>query len=105
MQNELSSEFTGWTHGGTEPVRFDTSNDTLSRELESERANERMSTAERKSEASNFEKANEWAAWANERTDEQVAQYLRPDSWLFWTFSPQTLKNGNFSVYNMRVVW
>ena len=29
------------------------------------------------------ERANEWAVWANERTDMRVAQYLRPDSWLF----------------------
>ena len=31
------------------------------------------------------EQTNTWAVWANEWTDEQVDQYLRPDSWLFWT--------------------
>ena len=53
----------------------------------SERANK---WAERASKA---EQANEWAVRANKQTDEQVAQYLRPDSWLFWTnvLSPTVL--------------
>ena len=49
------------------------------RERVRERANERMSAAERASEASSAERANEWAVRANERVDEQMAQYLRPD--------------------------
>ena len=44
---------------------------------------ERVSTAERASEASSAEQANEWAVQANKRTDKRVAQYLRPDLWLF----------------------
>ena len=47
----------------------------LSHELGSERANERMSAAERASEASSAEPANERAVRANEATDERVAQY------------------------------
>ena len=35
-----------------------------------------MSAAERASEASIAEQANEWAVRANERTDERVAQYF-----------------------------
>ena len=35
-----------------------------------------MSAAERASEASSAEQANEWAVRANERANEQMAQYL-----------------------------
>ena len=41
----------------------------------SERASERMSAAERASEASSAEQANEIALRANQRADEQMAQY------------------------------
>ena len=37
------------------------------------------------SKASRVEQANEWAVRTNERTNKQVAQYLRLDSWFFWT--------------------
>ena len=40
-----------------------------------ERANERMSAAERGSEASSGEQANESEVRANKRVDEQLAQY------------------------------
>ena len=40
---------------------------------------------ERASKASRAEQANKWAVQANEQMDEQVAQYLGSDSWLFWT--------------------
>ena len=43
-----------------------------------------VSAAERMSEASRMEQANESAVQANERMDEQVAQYVHLDSWLFW---------------------
>ena len=49
---------------------------------------ERASAAEGASEASSSEQANEWAVQGNERTDEQVAQYCSPDSWLFWPTVP-----------------
>ena len=49
----------------------------------SEWAREQMSTVERASKASSTESANEWAVRANKRMDEQVAQYLCLDSWLF----------------------
>ena len=51
----------------------------------SERASKQMSTAERLNKASSVEQVNEWVVWVNEQTDEQVARYLRLDSWLFWT--------------------
>ena len=41
----------------------------------SEWARERMSAAERASEASIAEQANEWAVKANKQTEEQMAQY------------------------------
>ena len=50
----------------------------------SERASERVSAAERASEASSAEQVNDWAVQANERTDERVAQYYNLYSWLFW---------------------
>ena len=50
----------------------------LSHELESERAR-------KASKASSAEWANEWEVQKTEQTDERVAQYLRLDSWLFWT--------------------
>ena len=34
---------------------------------------------------SSLEQTNKWAAQANERTEERVAQYFNLDSWLFWT--------------------
>ena len=42
-----------------------------------------MSAAERASKASSAEQANEGAVRANKRMDEHVAQYLRPNSWVF----------------------
>ena len=45
------------------------------RERVHEPASERMSAAERASEASSAEQANEWAVRANERADERMAQY------------------------------
>ena len=51
----------------------------------SERASNRVSAAEGASKASSPEQANEWAVRANKRTDERVAQYLRPDFWLLST--------------------
>ena len=71
-------------HWGTKPGHFETSiipfptSEAVSKV--SERASEQVSVAEG---ASSPEKANEWAVRANERTDERVAQYLRPNSWLF----------------------
>ena len=47
----------------------------------SERASKWMSAAERPCEASRAEPVNE----QSERMDERVAQYLRPNSWLFRT--------------------
>ena len=74
---------------GSKPGRFETLNRSFSHELGSERVSERvsewMSAAERESEASSVEQANEWAARANEWTDDWEAQCLRLDSWLFWT--------------------
>ena len=49
----------------------------------SEQASERVSAAERASEASSVEQADKLSVPANEGTDKRVAQYLRPDSWLF----------------------
>ena len=47
-------------------------------------------TSERSSKESSAEQANEWAVRANEQTDKRVAQYLRPDSWFFWTTERQS---------------
>ena len=53
---------------------------------QSEQVSERVSAAEGTSEANRAEQANEWAVQvnepANEQTDERVAQYSRPNSWL-----------------------
>ena len=68
-------------HYGTKPGRLETANHSAV----SEQASGKMSAAERMSEASRAEQANEWAVRGNEQTDERVAQYLRLDSWLFWT--------------------
>ena len=43
-----------------------------------------MSAAECGSEASRVEQANEWAVWANKRTDERLAQYLHLGFWWIW---------------------
>ena len=75
-------------HYGSKQGEIETLNYTLSHERgseRSERASERVSAAEGASEASSPEQANEWAVRANERTDERVAQYLRPNFWLIWT--------------------
>ena len=45
------------------------------RERVSERASERMRAMERASEANSLEQANEWALWANEQVDKQMAHY------------------------------
>ena len=58
---------------------------SLSHELRSERterASEWVSIAECMSEVSSVEQANEWAVWANERTDEWKAQYFHLGFWL-----------------------
>ena len=60
-------------------------NHSLSNELGSKWASERMNSAERASEASCVEQVNVWAVPANEQTDEQVALYLRLDSLLLRT--------------------
>ena len=66
-------------------------NHSLSHKLGSERGSKWMnecSGARDRSEqckASSVEQANEWAVKVNERMDERVTQYLRLDSWLFWT--------------------
>ena len=39
-------------------------------------------------QGSSAENANEWAVRANERSDELLSQYFRPDSGLFWTIVP-----------------
>ena len=49
-----------------------------------------MSAAERASKVSSAEQANECVVQANKQTDEQVAQYLCLDSWLFWTIVTRT---------------
>ena len=49
----------------------------------SEWASKWVSAVKRTSKVSSAEQANEWAVRANERTDERVTQYLRPESWLF----------------------
>ena len=49
----------------------------------SEGVSERVSAAEGTSKASSPEQANERAVWANERTDELVAQYCSLYFWLF----------------------
>ena len=54
------------------------------------RVSEQVSAAERASEASNAEQANEWC----ERTDERVAQYLHLDSCLFQTTVQQLTMQG-----------
>ena len=55
----------------------------------SERASKRVGAAEVASKTSKAEQMNEWAVWANKRTDEQVArsQHLHLDSWVFWTIA------------------
>ena len=45
---------------------------------------ERVSAAERASEASSAEQANEWAVQANKRMDKRVAQYFSLYLWFFW---------------------
>ena len=52
---------------------------------------------ERVSKASRVEQTNERVVQVNEQMDEQVAHYLRLDSWLFWTivwseFEPEKLE-------------
>ena len=49
----------------------------------SEQASEWASAAVHASKASSVEQVNEWAVWANKRTDEWVTQFCRLDSWLF----------------------
>ena len=64
---------------------WDTKN-SLSQEWGSERSKraiERVSAAQGASKGRSPDQANEWAVWANERTDERVAQFLCPNSWLF----------------------
>ena len=50
----------------------------------SKQASQRVSAAERATKASSTEQAHEWAVHANERIDEQVAQYFSLYFWLFW---------------------
>ena len=38
----------------------------------------------------------------SERTDKRVAQYLRPDSWLFWA-TMQIVKRGRSNVWSSRI--
>ena len=72
----------------------------------SERASEQMSAADRASEASSAEPANEWALRANERTEEWMAQYST--RWisahcamsLFWWFSSRR-NTGCISDWNL----
>ena len=46
--------------------------------------------------------ANEWVVRANERMDEQVAQYLHLESWLFWTIVERHVGPANtFNVSTM----
>ena len=78
-------------HYGTKPGHFETSNHTLfyKRGSErSERAIKRVSAAEGASKASSPERANE-------RTDEQVAQYFSLYSWLFLTIVRELVGNGD----------
>ena len=58
VEVSLSSKMVA-VHCGTKPGRFETSNHLLSHELGSESASERMSAAERVSQASSVESANE----------------------------------------------
>ena len=63
-------------------------NNSLSQERgseQSEQASKWVGAAERACKSSRAEQANEWAVQANERMDEQVAQYCSLYSWLFWT--------------------
>ena len=53
----------------------------------------RMSAAERASEASSVEQTQEWAVWANERTDERVVQYFSLYFWLFLLKVQCTIQN------------
>ena len=69
MTNEPESAIETKHFGSKQPV-FETSNRSLSHELG--RESERISTAERASEASRAERANE-------RADERGVQFLRPD--------------------------
>ena len=78
-------------HYGTKLGRFETSNHSFSCKRGSERseqAGKRVSTAMSTSKASRAEQTNKWAERANKPMDEQVAQYLRPDSGLFWPIEP-----------------
>ena len=84
-------------HYGSEQPDTEPLNHPFSHKLGSEwvsGASKRMRSAERASKASSGEQVNDWAVGANEQTDEQVAQYLRPDSWLFWTTVGRGRKKG-----------
>ena len=62
------------SHCGTKPGYFETYNQSLSHELGSEQTNERSGTSQQCG-------ASEWVSGPGE----QAAQYIRPNSWLFWT--------------------
>ena len=73
-----------WFRTGRCPTIYHSLSHAWAREWVSERS-EWMRAAQRASEASSAEQANEWAMRANDWTDERVAPYLHHDSWSFWT--------------------
>ena len=64
-------------HCGSGQPGIETSNHSLSHNLKSERV--------RKPANEWVVRLNEWVVQANKRSDERLAQYLHPDSWLLWT--------------------
>ena len=89
------------------PGPSETSNNSPSHRLASEwvskQASKRTSAAERASKASSVEQTNERAVRANERTDEQVAQYLRLDSAPLWSVVTVHLCKILFSFHFLRL--
>ena len=73
-----------WKWGGVVEGKFTIHDALWFRTASTDTMSEWMSAAGGESEASRGEQANEWAVRANERMDEQVAQYFSLYSWLFW---------------------
>ena len=69
------------SHYGADLPNVPASKLFISHKLESERA----------SKASSTEQVNKWVVQPKKPTDEWVAQYLRLDTWLYWTIVPLSL--------------
>ena len=63
-------------YGSEQPVVPASDDSIFYKHGSNERASWGMTVAEHASEASSAEQANEWAVWANMRTDDQVTQYF-----------------------------